>query len=223
MLDLPCLLRHPDGMTSSEDTVPASVRRRRSAVEIRQRLIAAAADAFGASGYAGATTAAIAREAEVTEAQLFRYYPTKADLFREAVFEPLAQHLARFTADPAVVAAEGRTHRAHALDYIAELNDFLERNAAVLRSLLSTQPGGLGEDNRAATTGALRRYFDTGAAVWAERMGKDADADPQMIVRVSFAAVMGTVLFRDWLFPEGMASPAELEAAITEFVLKGIA
>jgi AcrR family transcriptional regulator len=210
-------------MTGSENILPANVRRRRSAFEIRQRLIAAATEAFGANGYAGATTSAIAREADVTEAQLFRYYPTKADLFREAVFEPLAEHLTRFTADPDVVAAEGRTHRANALHYIAELNDFLERNAAVLRSLLSMHPGALGEGNRAAATGALQRYFDTGAAVWAERMGKDADADPQMIVRVSFAAVMGTVLFRDWLFPEGIASPSKLEDAITEFVLKGIA
>ncbi len=60
------------------------------------RIIRAAADEFKASGFTGATTAAIARNAEVTEAQLFRYFASKAELFRESVFKPLNQHFLDF-------------------------------------------------------------------------------------------------------------------------------
>ena len=77
-------------------TTPAAPKRRakRSSEEIMQRLIAAAQDEFKRSGFMGATTAAIARKAEITEAQLFRYFSSKAELFREAVFEPLNRHFA---------------------------------------------------------------------------------------------------------------------------------
>lgn len=206
-----------------DDSAPSPpTRRRRPAAEIRKLLVAAASEAFAANGYAGATTAAIARTAGVTEAQLYRYYATKADLFREAVFEPLAEHLSRFTALQDGWAGSGPADPDQARAYIGELTMFFERNAGVLRSLLAMQQDGSGEGGHSAAIEALQRYFETGAATWAGRLGKRASADPQLIVRISFAAVMGTMLFKSWLFPQELATEAQIEAALADFVLNGI-
>ena len=63
-------------------------RKRRSPEELKDRIIAAAGVEFRRGGYAKATTAAIAHRAKVTETQIFRYFDSKANLFREAIFKP---------------------------------------------------------------------------------------------------------------------------------------
>jgi AcrR family transcriptional regulator len=211
------------GLMKIEDSAPIlPVRRHRPAAEIRKRLVEATSEAFAANGYAGATTATIARIAGVTEAQLYRYYATKADLFREAVFEPLAEHLSRFTALQEGWAGSGPARPDQARAYISELNMFFEKNAGLLLSLLAMQQDGSGDGGHGAAIEALQRYFETGAATWASRLDQRASVDPQLIVRISFAAVMGTVLFKNWLFPEELATAPEIETALVDFVLNGI-
>jgi len=51
----------------------------------REQLLAAALELFAAEGYDRATTRAIAEETGVTEAALFKYFPTKRELFLEVV------------------------------------------------------------------------------------------------------------------------------------------
>jgi TetR/AcrR family transcriptional regulator len=49
-------------------------------------ILRAAEDLFSQSGYAGTTTAEIARTAQVTERTLFKYFPSKQELFRRILF-----------------------------------------------------------------------------------------------------------------------------------------
>lgn len=51
----------------------------------RQEILAAALRVFSRKGFAAATNAEIAREAGVTPAALYYYYPSKAELFRAAL------------------------------------------------------------------------------------------------------------------------------------------
>lgn len=51
----------------------------------RQDILEAALRVFASKGFAAATNADIAREAGVTPAALYYYFPSKADIFREAV------------------------------------------------------------------------------------------------------------------------------------------
>ncbi len=53
---------------------------RMSAAERREAILAAAVEEFAASGFAGATTAAIARRAGISQPYVFRFFPTKQDL-----------------------------------------------------------------------------------------------------------------------------------------------
>ena len=71
---------------------PPARRTPRSSQEIMNRIVKAATREFGRHGFAGATTAAIARNADVTETQLFQLCdaprePIIEDYLEEAVLE----------------------------------------------------------------------------------------------------------------------------------------
>ncbi len=111
-------------------------RKRRSSEEVADRILEAAVEEFEQSGYAGATTAAIARRAEVTEAQIFRFYESKQALFRAAIFTPLNRHFAEFHAANTAPPGDSGSMREMARRYIGELQDFMEQHSRMLMSLI---------------------------------------------------------------------------------------
>lgn len=199
---------------------PPERRKRRSPDELRDRVIEAAGEEFERAGYSGATTAAIARRADVTEAQIFRYFSSKADLFRTAIFEPLNRHFADFQARQP--ARQGLPVREAARAYIAELQQFIEQHSGMLMSLVVARTYAQDPTEGGSGIEGLLRYFESGAAMMQGRVGQDLKVPPDMMVRVSFAAVLGSVLFKDWMFPPGMAGANEIREATIDFVLDGL-
>jgi AcrR family transcriptional regulator len=185
------------------------------------RLIEAAEEEFRRSGFAGATTAAIASRAETTEAQLFRYFGSKADLFREAIFKPLNRHFQEFISRQVNDANGHESDRAKSQRYIIELQRFLDSHSSMLMSVvvaqmyIPTKSHGVGEID------SVRSYFDIGTGLLAARKGKKSKIPPRLLARISFAAVLACVVFKDWLFPKGVATQAEITAAINDFVSDG--
>ena len=204
------------------DESPAPGRRkRRSPEDLMNRIVEAAGEEFRQNGYAGATTAAIARRAEVTEAQLFRYFGSKAELFREAVFKPLDQQLSNFFASHILDDNVEAVRQSTAL-YIDTLQAFVRDNAKMLTSLVVAQTYDPEATQAHSAISSLSAYFDRGAAMMTSRLTGPAKVDPKLMVRVSFAAVLACVMFKDWIFPPGMASEEEIRAAINDFVREGI-
>jgi len=204
-----------------------TTRRPRRTPEAIMDLILAAAEAeFKQNGFTLATTAAIAARADVTEAQLFRYFGSKAELFREAIFKPLNRHFDAFHARLANAPMTEASFREQARDYIRDLQAFLGDHARMFLSLMVAQtfsPDSFGESGG---IDSLSSYFDRGATTMASRVdmaGVPARVEPRLMVRVSFAAVLGCILFNDWMFPPGSAKEDEISAAIIDFVLDGIA
>ena len=195
-------------------------RKRRSAEEISRRILGAAGEAFKEHGFAGATTATIAGMADVTEAQLFRTFGSKVELFREAIFEPLNQHFSDFHARHRV--DDGAARPVSAADYVTELQAFLAEHSKMLMALLVAQTyapeGSLG----GAETGSLETYFERCATMMAGRIGDSPRVEPRLMVRVAFAAVLACVMFRDWIFPEGIASEREIGDAMIDFIIDGL-
>jgi len=201
------------------DTTPTPRRKRRSGSEVAKRILEAAAQEFEIAGYAGATTAAIARRAEVTEAQIFRLYGSKQDLFRAAIFGPLNEHFSAFMARAAQAEGDGREL---ARAYIVELQDFMASHSRMLMSLIvasAYSPETVGSVNEME---GLKAYFEQGAALSRRRLDQEPKVSPDLMVRVSFAAVLANLMFRDWLFPPGLATDAEIREAIVDFVIGGI-
>ena len=72
----------PDSTANSRTSEPApSGRKRLTAPERRAQLIVVAISIFGQRGFRGATTKAIAEAAGISEATIFRHFPSKADLY----------------------------------------------------------------------------------------------------------------------------------------------
>jgi hypothetical protein len=92
----------------------------------------------------------------------------------------------------------------------------------MMLSLLVAQAYGAAESPGVDEIASLATYFDRGAAIHASRLDTPSSVDPELMVRVSFAAVLGCVLFKDWLVPEGLAGPDAVRDAITAFMLDGV-
>lgn len=197
-------------------------RKRRSSAEVADRIIEAAAEEFGQHGYSGATTAAIARRAEVTEAQIFRFYASKQELFRAAIFQPLNRHFAEFMARVAAQENPAVTRRDEARAYIRELQDLIEGNSRMLMSLIVASAYSPEATEGPDEIEGLRQYFARGAEMMAGKAGAQATVSPRLMVRVSFAAVLANVVFRDWLFPPGVGTDEEIRESIVDFVIDGI-
>jgi AcrR family transcriptional regulator len=196
-------------------------RKRRSQDELINRLVQSAAEEFKRVGYAGATTAAIARNAEVTEAQLFRYFGSKANLFRESIFKPLDEQLRNFLKDDFPDKDNYPQFRQGSARYIESLRTFLSENVGAITSLIVAETYDQEATKGVFATDSLRRYFDRGAS----NMSQWSDhhkVDPKLMVRVSFAAVLACVMFKDWIFPPGLATDEAINSAISDFVLEGI-
>jgi len=195
---------------------------RRAPQEIRDRIVRAASDEFKRTGFAGATTARIARKADVTEAQLYRYFGSKAGLFREVVFKPLDRHFLAFIDRHLVEAGSASSLKEMSELYTTRLQSFITEHSALLTTLVVAQVYDAGAPQGVGGINSLAAYFEHGAEAMSQHLKRGARIDPRLMVRVSFAAVLACVMFRDWIFPAGLASERSIRAAINAFVLEGI-
>lgn len=203
-------------------TTKTTRRKRRPPEEIMSRLLEAATEEFEKSGFGGATTAAIARRADVTEAQLFRYFDSKADIFQAAIFKPLSRHLAEFNNQYMADTDRADSIRDKARLYITELQNFIADHSKLFMSLIVAETYAPESTRGVSQIEGLETYFERGAAAMSRRIEGDATVDPALMVRVSFAAVLAGVLFKDWIFPPGLAADDDISAAIIDFVIYGI-
>ena len=198
-------------------------RKRRSPQQLRALILEAAAQEFESNGFAGTTTVKIARRAHTTEAQIFRMFDSKAELFRAAIFDALNGHFVEFQAKVSAAPQDGTAYRDQAELYITELRDFITRHSRMLMSLIVTKSympepwGGLNELD------GLQDYFERGASMMKARTDEPFDVPPELMVRVSFAALMGVVLFRDLLLPPSLASEEDMRRATIGFMIDGVA
>jgi AcrR family transcriptional regulator len=186
------------------------------------RLIEAARDEFKRCGYVGATTAAIARKAEITETQLFRYFDSKADLFREAVFEPLNKHFEDFYLRNPTIGTGVGSIRDQERIYLNELQEFLGEHSKLLLALVLAQLFTSGSLQGINQIESLQNYFELGATAMTKRIGKKTRVKPKLLVRTAFASLLGCVLFKDWIYPEGLASDKEISNSVIDFIFDGI-
>jgi len=190
------------------------IKRRRKKKELVERIIEVASREFRENGFENAKTKIIAEKADVTEAQLFRYFSTKQDLFMVSIFKPLE--------DDVNVMSGNRGESAPKINYVEMLNQFLDKNANNI-ALLAYQNYYKDEgDHGDIYNGPLRRYFDFGCELLNERPRQDIRMKPEILVRVSFIARLGCVLFKDMVFPPDIADNNEIRRAIDKFIVDGI-
>lgn len=214
-------------MAQSSDTAsalaasPAKRRQRRSKEQIVECLLQAAIEEFQENGYDKARTAAIAQRAAVAEPLLFKHFSTKFNLFQRAIFRTLDQHFREFTSSHEPVSGDKQTRARNARDYIGEQQDFLETYSRMFMSLVVNESYDLFAREGMGEIDGLQLFLDKVSATAGADAAGPATIAPQLVARISFATLMATVLFRKWLFPQDMASDAEIRSAIADFVMKG--
>jgi AcrR family transcriptional regulator len=201
---------------------PTARRTRRSPDDLLNRIFQAATDEFKRSGYTGTTTAAIARKADVTEAQLFRYFGSKSNLFRETIFKPIDQHFLNFVKEHPPQQGQGINAREMTTLYTTELQRFISEHSEMLTSLFVAQTYESGDPQVAGAINSLQSYFDHGASMMRARIKGKPKVNPDLLVRVTFATVLASIMFRSWIFPRTLASDQEITAAVNDFVMDGI-
>jgi AcrR family transcriptional regulator len=201
---------------------PANRRKRRSTKEVTERLVQAAADEFRRCGFASATTSAIARNAGVTESLIFRYFGSKVGLFREAIFKPLEQHFAEFNARHLTEVKVEDVRDLTPL-YVTELQRFVAEHSEMLLSLFVAQTYAPDETREVGEIDSLNTYFQRATAMMTRTCpDKSPKVDHGLMVRLSFGAVLASVIFKDLLFPPGVASNEKISTAVIDFVMEGI-
>jgi AcrR family transcriptional regulator len=198
-------------------------RARRSTDEVIDLIIEAARDEFELNGYEGTKTAAIARKAQVAEALIYSNFGSKAKLFHDSIFKPLNQHFLQFSATHLVDADDAEGVKEWTRQYIQELQQFVGRHSRMLRTVIAAQMYASEDVQGLSQVKGLHEYFSATTEKSMKRFSDKAKIPSRLISRVSFATILTCVVFKDWLFPKGLASDEEVSAAISNFILEGVA
>ncbi|WP_121255137.1 TetR/AcrR family transcriptional regulator [Nocardioides ferulae] len=123
--------------------MPAPARRRprqARSVQMKQRILDAAAQVLAEQGYAAMTTNRVAARAEVSVGSLYRYFEDRHDLMEHLREASSAATMAELTA--AMVEAVALPPRAGVRLVVGTLVDSLERHGPVVRALIDEVPMG---------------------------------------------------------------------------------
>jgi AcrR family transcriptional regulator len=199
----------------------AKRRTRRSSEEVIDLLIEAACIEFERNGYEATKTAAIAKRAGVTEALIFSNFGSKARLFHDSIFNPLNRHFLDFCATHLVESNDPEGAKEWTRQYTRELQDFIGKHSMMLRTVIAAQMFDSGSVPGLGQVEGLHDFFSRATAKSMIRLSDKPKIHPKLVSRVSFASVLACVIFRDWLFPKGLASERGISAAISDFILEG--
>jgi AcrR family transcriptional regulator len=190
----------------------------------RATILEVARQRFGERGYRATTTAELAEAAGVAEKTLFRHFPTKAALFREAVVQPfaafVAEYLAGWEARPAGLDVVDEVH-----DFYAGLLEELVAHRDIVLALEAVQAFGPPasdefpelQDELDGLLAGLERILETET----ERRGYDVDVP--VLTRMMFGLAMVVAFQAPWLFRAGDTPDRErLLQGLTNLVVYGV-
>jgi AcrR family transcriptional regulator len=184
---------------------------------------------FAEGGYAGTSTRAIAGQCGVAEPLIFRHFGSKAGLFDAAIRVPFEEFLAEFA-----LAWERGSRTAEDVDqraglYLTGLYEHLIANRKLLLALIRAAQED-GAEVSALMSGAsspLRRYFDRVEYLAGTSMDQVgwSGVDVPVVVRATFAMVLGMALADEWLFPPDEEHPRQerIVAEMHQFMVHGLA
>ncbi len=146
--------------------------------ERRRQLLEFGAELFTRHAFDELSMAAIAREAGVSKALLYHYFPSKADFFEATLRQAAEELAARTEPDPDLPPAEALTAS------LGAFLEWIEENELAYRKLMQS----------ATTVGEARTLIEEVRAHTAERLLEGLGAEPTPKVR---AAVRAWLWFMD--------------------------
>lgn len=213
---------NPEELPGDAAQKPA-IRRRRTREDVTARIREAAAALFAEKGYAGATTREIALRASVSETLLFRHFGNKAALFDQVVCAPFELLIRGFTQQRSTLPDEP-AFKADETGMYAAVYGLFEKNPALFAALM-TAPMVRDGDAGALPSASLLSFFKeatAGQMALYQRAGEKPPFDLGVATRLSFGMMAASVLFHDWLFPDGAPDRAEIVATLHKIVTRAL-
>lgn len=168
-------------------------------------MLEAAEREFAIKGYARSTTDEIADAAGVSLSVLFRHFPAKSDLFREAVMQPFVESLRVFTEQWEQSFVDHLDEKEVMRLVISDLYDHFRAHEFALAALLAEE-----HTVDAETTAEVKVFLDqvfTKLAQLgqreAERRGWFSGEEMELNSRLLIAMMTSTVANRRWFLPGG--------------------
>lgn len=197
---------------------------RRKADFARRNFIAAAQELFAERGYARTTTRDIAGRAQSSEVLLFRYFQSKANLFREAVVDPFDGLLKTFL--EAQSGGPGPDPFAGSEDFVKNLFNVVSEHRNIFFTLISTRLYEAGAAEEQVNAAGFKEYFRVAVdRIEAELnvLGVTPVVSPDISSRISFVSVVATALFHDWIFGGTDIEQDKVVVALNKFIISGMA
>ncbi len=200
---------------SNDGSNTALARRTRRRTEARQAILRAAARVFRDRGFAATGMREIAEAADLSTANLYYYFPSKADILFYCQDHSVERMLeaVRASADAAGGAGERlrRVITAHLLCTLDELDGAaahteVEVLPEILRSRIVAK--------RDRYERAVRGLVEDGI-----RAGTFADGDAALLTRAVLGACNWTTR---WYRPGGRLTPARIAATYADYLVKGL-
>jgi AcrR family transcriptional regulator len=166
--------------------VNAAVRQLSTAAERREALVEAAVGCFAEHGFHGTPTTEIAKAAGISQAYLFRLFPTKAELYVAAV----ERCYARLGETMRTAAEAARERGESALEAMGQAYGALLEDRTTLQATLQAFAAASGEDP--AIRDAVQRGFGD-LYVLSRRLG-GTEADPERLRAFFAKGMLMTVL-----------------------------
>lgn len=189
---------------------------RRPRGEPRRLLLDAARVLFARQDYRSTTTREIATAAGVTEHLLFRYFGSKAALFREALVLPFTGFVDEFGATWQAVVPEETDEQELAGQFVGELYDVFVKHQGLLLTLMASEAL---SDEELAETGIadVRRALKVLGRISAEGMNiRGIRSDhPDLSAHSTVAMIAGMAALRSTYFG---AKPPSREVIVGELV-----
>jgi AcrR family transcriptional regulator len=191
---------------------------RRSSVEVRERLTAAASDAFNETGY-GAKTKDIAQRAGVAESLIYTQFGSKTELFRVAVISSFTDAIEEWAASWEGATVDGDT-AAMTDSYVRAVYEMARSHRPLLRELMARSDQ---KDQTLATLAqeVSRRFANSlGRVQRVVRLAAVARGYPldySVTLAIATAMIVSTAVFEDWFLPDE-CKDAPPERLITEMV-----
>jgi AcrR family transcriptional regulator len=206
--------------------VTDATRIRRSSLQAREAILAAAEEVFAAKGYAGSTSRDLARAAGVSESVIYRHFGSKSGLFAAAVLAPFLRFLETFSGTSSRYLAQPLSVEVMLRLFVSELFDQLTVHRGALRSFLAAV-----EDLDEDTKQGFYRAFDDVMVRVGQVAGTEAQVrnraqrglGSEMNARLVVGTVLSLVVLDDWLMPsEGRPTRDQLVEHVCTILLHGI-
>jgi AcrR family transcriptional regulator len=191
--------------------VTDATRTRRSSLQAREAILAAAEAVFAVQGYAGATSRDLSRAAGVSESVIYRHFGSKSGLFASAVLAPFLRFLSTFSDTSARYLAQPLPDEAMMRLFVSELFDQLTVHRGALRSFLAAA-----EDLDDDTKQGFYRAFDDVMVRIGQVAGTEARVrnrthrglGSELNARIAVGTVLSLVVLDDWLLPSDDRRPS---------------